>query len=261
MAYRKRYHRKRNSSASSRKSIYRKRPTASNQKYQILSLSKKVSSLNRQVNWNRVMSTQTLHFDLPITGTATNPFVGKSLNNIQGLSEIFLSTQTGGAKYHGLKFHLDFNIVPDTEIKLDCTMTVFVVSPRNNKVVEECYNATGQLTTLTNNTDYVCEDGMAFMNKKRWTIRKVWNRLQTRPIVSFEGGGTQTWEGSQVNIRKYFSCRNPLRLNNRTGTWNQILDNQMTAGQRMELIVFNNNTGTTSPMLTANIIMTAYTSE
>lgn len=264
MAYRKKRYGRRKYSASSKKNISRSKPSASNQKYQLLSVNRRLNSLQKQVNQNRVLTTQTLNFELPIDGTATTPYCLHQLNNISALTDIFMTAQTGGAKYTGLKFHLDFNIVPDTEIKQDITMTVFIVTPRSQKIVEECFTSAPpayNFTTLSSNTDYVCEDGMAYMNTKRWRIHRVWHHLQTRPILAFEGGGTQTWEGSQVNIRKYFTTNSPLKLRSTTGTWNQIPDSAMNYNQRLLLVAFSNNVGTTSPMLTANVLMTAHTSE
>lgn len=266
MGYRRRRNfKKRN--ASSKLSILTKKPSATIQKRQIFSLAKKVNHLTRAVNANRALSTQTIHFELPVTGTVASPWCTHPLNNIQGLTEIFLAANQGGAKYKGISFKLDFNIVPDTEVKQDITMTAFIVSPANSKVVEECYAITPTgfpLTQLTANTDYVCEEGLAYMNKKRWHIHKVWHHLQTRPFstqLSTTPNVSSQGDWSQVNIRKYYSCKNPININNRTGTWNQVLDSQMTPNNRLELIVFSDNTGATAPMLTANIIMTAYTSE
>ncbi len=230
-------------------------------------LTKRVNTLARRVNMLRYLTTQRHLGTFPITGTAAAPYALFPMNHLASgtiqLQEIFSAAmQQGGGKYTGKRCHMDIVIQPDTETRQDVTMTVFLVSPKNMKVVNETYDVNNtNLSRLILDTDYTENEGAAYLNLKRWKVHKCWNKVQTRPIVTQLTSPLEEFQGSQKQIRLRHSMRNLLRLNNRQSDWFNVLPREVTPSQRLELIIFNNNTGTTAPSCDVTYIQTGYTSK
>lgn len=257
--------RSRRKSAATNRSIERKKPTASNQKSQILALNKKVNANARKLAGVRYKVTHSTRLALAITGTTANPYRVLTLNAPSAMNQIFSApNEAEGGKYNWDgkgRFNLTMNISTNTE-PTPMPLSVFIVSPKNSKVALSLgiNVATPALFTLVNNVDYVNNVGNTYMNPKRFNIHKHW-LINLNPIRTL--GGTTPWQGDLHPIRKTFSMKNPLKLNNRTGVWSSTADEAVNPNQRLFMVVFNNNIAspTTYPNLNGLVLSTAYTSE
>ena len=231
-SYRRRYARR----ASSTKSIARRRPTAGNQKSQIMSLSKRVNTLARrqrntservfnQITYDSTISTPYGHF--PLLRPEQFVSVFGEPENAQEASKLNLT-----------KLNLDLRIVPHTEPSL-VTMTCFLFSPLNNKVFQE----TSSMTSFTNGTDYSYTQGMCLMNPKRFKIHKVW-RVKTSGQLTYTNPATGSGVASHADVndvRSYTKHRRSIQLKNSMGSWKDLTNNEIPIRAHTSLLVFNNN--------------------
>ena len=253
------------SRAATNRKILTRKPTAKNQKYQLLSINKKVNKLQRYVSRN-AYQVQHRHFIQTSLANFIAPVVCMNLISPSFLTQCFSeSTESRGGKYTGTWLKIDYQILPHTQPEnIDCT--VFFVTPKNQKVVVEAGGATtSTLETLDTDVDYIklAGTGQVLMNKKRWNIHKV-HRISTQPLV------TATAQEAIINVTRAnsrsFTMKNPLKINNRTGLWNAIADWEVAHNQRLHCFCFNNNIATvpgpqiTSPQISFNILMSGFTS-
>lgn len=230
-AYGKRYRKRTTASAVSK--VARRRPTASNQKSQIMSLSKRVNTLSRKVNsgieqvfyqttWDQTVSSNYAIFPLVKPASWTNVF-GQSDN------------VTESRKLTIKKMNLDFDVTPYTE-GAEVDFTVFLASCKNNKSFRE---TNGMTTIAIGNDDYVINNGLALLNPKRFNIHKAW-RLKTSGVYT-DLNGTTTLNTLQ-SARRYHKMYMNHQLRNAQGApWTSIADNEIPIGASYALIVFNNN--------------------
>jgi len=255
----------RRSPAATNKKIVRKRPTASNQKYQILSLNKKINRISRKVSSRTY---KVMHKSSLTEQNMASPAYIFNLTNIPTWTSVFGETDNiqEGGKYKSSKMTIDLAIRAGTETE-SVVYTVFVVTPKNQKVAEETDNGTGTLSSLTAGVDYTMISGKALLNLKRWNVHKV-IRGQTTPVVTEAFG---TVPGTTVNyvnevkpLRRYFSIPKPnINVQNRTGTWDQVTPNEMNYNQRYNVMVFNNNLSTVegSPKWSMTVLHTGVVSQ
>jgi len=233
----------RRSPAATNKKIVRKRPTASNQKYQILSLNKKINRISRKVSSRTY---KVMHKSSLTEQNMASPAYIFNLTNLPSFVSVFGETDniTEGGKYRSSKMSIDLSIRAGTETE-STVYTVFVVTPKTQKVAEEADNGSGTLSALTPGTDYTMISGKALVNLKRWKVHKC-IRGQTTPIVTEAFGAVPGTTVNYVNevkpLRKYFTIPSPnINVQNRTGTWNQVTPDEMNHNQRYTVMVFNNN--------------------
>ncbi len=255
---------KRKRSAASTKAIMFKKPTARNQQEQIAALAEKTRENSRK------LATQlyTVHHFHRIRGdiasSATAPFVSVPINNLSALTQIFGDpSESLGGKYTGRGITFDFNIVPaDNMTQID--MTAFIIRPRNQKVALDANLAGSNSLALADGTDYVTNDGICYMNKKRWHVDAHY-KMSTLPLQTQQAAPPGVWQGSMKVIKRKYTGKNVLKINNRVGTWNTGLDWSVNASQRQFLVVFHDNLGTPipslAPKLEGQILLTAHTSE
>lgn len=262
------YHRRnyKKSSAASNDKIKYKKPSAKNQQKQILALNKKVNDNSRKLSGVRYKVVHKTRLACNIVGTAANPYRILSLNAPSLMTQIFSApSENDGAKYNfdsKGRTHVEFNIVSNTEIS-PLPLQVFIFSAKNTKVATEIgITQTGPtLLVLQADRDYVTNIGAStFMNMKRFNVHRHWN-INLAPVRTL--GGTTPWQGDLHPIHRQFSMRNPMRINNRTGLWNTVPDNQINPAQRLFMVIFNNNVSQpdTYPILSGLSVNTAYTSE
>lgn len=257
----------RRKSAASNKSIERRKPSARNQKAQILALNKKVNDNSRKLAGVRYKVVHKTRLSMNITGTAAAPYRVLSLNAPSLMTQIFSAPdENEGGKYnwdHKGRTHIQFNIVSNNE-PTPLPLQVFIMSCKNAKVALECgLNTLPLAFNLQSDRDYVNNLGAAtFINLKRFNVHKHW-KINLSPIQALSQGVPAQWQGDLHPIQRTFSMRNPLKLNNRTGVWHATPDNGVNPSQRLFMVVFNNNISQTSsyPTLNGLSIQTAYTSE
>ena len=236
MPYVRRY-RKSSSKAATNRKIVSRRPTARNQKYQILSLNKKVNKLSRkQSNITEKVFYQQ-HWDANVSANyAVHPLVTPgSWSNVFGQSD----NVTESRKLSISRMYLDFALSPHTE-HAEVDYTVFLVTPMNNKVMRE----TSAMTVFTSGgglTDYSWNNGIVFMNPKRFNIHKVW-RCKTASQITLINASTQATSASSTrSVRKTHSMSFRKQLRNSTGTWSEIADDEIPVSSALTIIAFNNN--------------------
>jgi len=234
---------KRRSAAATNRKILTKKPTANNQRYQLLSLNKKVNRIQRRVS---MRTYRVMHKSSLTEQNMASPAYVFNLCNLPTWTSIFGETSNiqEGGKYKSTKMSIDLAIRAGTETE-SVVYTVFVVTPKTQKVAEEADNGSGTLSALTPGTDYTMISGKALVNLKRWKVHKC-IRGQTTPIVTEAFGAVPGTTVNYVNevkpLRKYFTIPSPnINVQNRTGTWNQVTPDEMNHNQRFTVMVFNNN--------------------
>lgn len=233
------------SSASSVTKIARRRPTASNQKKQIMSLSSKVNKLSKKV----VDTTQYVQYqhDWFIT-TSANYAIRDVLADQNRWTSVFNTARDNvneSNKFNVTSVKMDCQITPGNEADL-VTQTYFLVSPRNQKVVEETTN----MTVLVNGVDYVIFNGLAYMNKKRFTI----HRYKT----SLTGGDQYTYQPQ--SHRFYWSLPWKKQIKSANSTWLTVTEEELSATSKLYFINFTDNIGADLqyPLLNASILISGY---
>jgi len=226
---------------SSAKAIARRKPTASNQKSQILSLSKKVNRLNTQM---RDKTYKVMHKANMSETTMASPSYAVNLCNVPQWVSVFGETDNNreAGKYRSDKMSIDFALSAGTEHE-SVTWTMFIVTPRNQKVAHDTDNGSGTLSVLVDGTDYTLIEGKALMNLKRWKVHYV-TRGATTPIVDSYGGSSEIINEIKP-ARRYITIRKPsINLRNRIGTWDQVEPDEMNHNGRYHVFLFNNNLST-----------------
>lgn len=231
--------------------------TARNQKNQILAINQKVNSLSKVVRGN----TYKTMFVYNATGNLSQPFTIWPIIIPNQLTSVFsASGEIRGGKMRGLNYKVDYRVSSHTEPSpINCT--VFFISPKNIKTVNECSgSASDACSALVSGRDYTLYDGMALINKKRWNIH-YYKRITTLPIQSENSGGTVVIGDLKAN-RYSFSRKSNLDINNRTGEWYNINTWDLKPNQRLHAVVFNNNSGIDleNPQFNMKILLTGQTS-
>lgn len=177
-----------------RRHIQRKRPTAKNQKKQILKNQNQIVAIQRQikhrrepVKWRCGFTFQTMDaypFVIPLTSGPTSVLSQQALlNNTAAatcgwsytMSNFPQSSGDNRSKCYVHKQYVDLAIHSGTESAL-LNYTAFLVQLKP-EVATEVYSATGQMKTLVNDQDYCTAPGVApntgygaFMNSTRYKI-------------------------------------------------------------------------------------------
>lgn len=264
MAYGKRYSKRRTPAATNRK-ILSKRPSASNQKYQILSLNKKINRISRRVadTTYKVMNKASLSE----SNFASNAYV-YNLCNIPAWTSVFGetdNTQEGG-KYKSSRMTIDFAITTGTETE-SVVWTLFICTPKTQKVAEEADSGSGTLSVLSDGKDFTMVEGKALMNLKRWNVHYC-TRGATQPIVTEAQSAVPTVHTNFVNevkpARRYIDIKNPnVHVVNRDGLWDAVTPAKMNHNQRYTAMLFNNNASTLegSPKFSMTVLHTGVVSQ
>ena len=236
MPYARRYTRR--TKAATNKKILARRPTANNQKYQLLSLNKKVNRLSRHSS----NLTERVFYQSKADSTLTSNYVSYPLvTPYSGWHNVFGESDnvTESRKINISKVNLDFHLSPHTEMS-EIDYTIFLVTPKNNKVMRE----TSAMNNFyqTSNQDYAYNNGIVFMNPKRYNIHKVWrcNTVAQRTLVATPNSTSGT---ALKTFRRHMKMSFRHQLRNSTGTWKQIENDEIPISSALTLIAFNNNLG------------------
>lgn len=262
-------------SAASNKKISSRRPTASNQKAQILALNAKVNANSRKLEGLRYKVQHSQRFGGIIGATVQQPYSHWSINRPSQMTQVFSApNESAGGKYNydrKGRFYMKYNITSGSE-QSPLALSVFLIRPKNSKVavsagLNVAQNPGTSVLNLIQGVDYVNSLGLSMMNTKRWVLDAHWN-ITTSPIITAinQAGPapapTVNWQGDLHPIRKSFRGKNVLVLNNRTGLWSDTLDYAVNPNQRQFLVIFNNNQNQDqSPNIAGQCLWTAYTSE
>lgn len=222
-------------SASSIKQISRRRPTASNQKSQLMSLSKKVNTLARKQSniSERVYYQKTWDANVSANYASHTLVTPANWINVFGQSD----NVTESRKINISRMFLDFALSPNNEHS-EVDYTIFLVAPRNNQVMRET-NAMTQFTV--NGDDYTYNNGIVFMNPKRFKIYKVW-RLKTDSQLTLINTTTQALSATAMHThRRTFSMPFRKQIRNSTGVWTAIGNDEIPVSSALTIIAFNNN--------------------
>ena len=232
MPYARKYSRSR---ASSAKSIRRRRPTASNQKSQILSLSKKVAKVQRltrqtierqQFSQAYVKNLASNYTVQTITPTASWGAVFGANQNLYDSQNLVVDS-----------LHMEYKIEPNTEND-KCDITMVVLSAKSKKVLEE----TSNLTSFTINTDYVMYDGLCLVNLKRFKVHH-YKRTQTitqQNVSTDEATGSYTTLIQRNNIGR-FKHKINHKIKNTLGSWDDVETSDFPYYMHTVIVWFNNN--------------------
>jgi len=245
MAYGKRYG-KRGRAATKKKILY-KRPTANNQKYQILDLTKRV---NRNTRRLRDLTYPVYdHFQVLNNELSAN-FNFYSLYDFSAWQPVWQQTPVGSlepriGKFQATRMDLDFDIQAGKE-RDPITWTMLIVTPKSQKVCEEVEDASGNLSFITQGRDYVDVGGKTFMNKQRWHIH-AYRKGITRPLTTSIPSTlvpTQTIVNDMKPVRGHIKLLKPLNINSRTDTWRNVNMKSFNHNHRYTMYVFNDNAST-----------------
>jgi len=239
------YGKKRHKRPSSKSKILRKRPSARNQKYQILDLSKRVAS-----NARKLRDLQYPIFNLFSVSrqNLTALFNTNTLTDISVFQPTFQEQPFGAltpqiGKVHISKITVDYVISAGAEAEA-CNWTMFVVTPKSEKVAEEVQDGLGHLSNLVGGIDFCETNGITYMNKKRWHIH-YYRKGVTRPLATMADSDLAPTPVRYVNDMKpatgKIHLKNPIKVNSRTGNWRDVTKQQMNYNQRYTMYVFNNN--------------------
>lgn len=231
-SYRKKTFRK---SASSIKSVARRRPTASNQKSQILSLSKKVNQISR-------LTKSTIERQQFYQAYVRNISSDLTIQNITPKNSwvaVFGANENLNEAHNLVvdNLHLKYTITPGNEEAL-CNVTMFVISPKSKKVLEE----TSSLTSFVSGTDYVNYDGLCLFNTKRFKIhayRRTMTLMQQNVETSEEAGSYTPLiqKGNMGSIRLKINHK----IKNTLGVWSDVTQDELPYYMHTAVILANNN--------------------
>lgn len=223
--------------ASSVKSVTTRKPSARNQKSQILSLSKKVNKLATKTS----NISEKVFYQYTFDSNISNPYQihrlvspAASWVNVFGQSD----NVTESRKLNITKLNLDFCLNPARE-HAEIDYTVFLVTPKNLKVVTD----TGNLINLVDGTDYSFNGGICLMNPKRFNVHRVWRCNTYGQITRVDGlaGNTVNSTATLKTVRRYMKMPFRHQLKSSTGPWNTIADQSTPVSSKLCLIAFNNN--------------------
>jgi len=215
-----------------------KRPSARNQKNQILAIKQDLNAVKRIAMAN----TYKTWYYYNVTTNLSSAYNASAL--IMPVNWIGVFNTPGeerGGKFTGINYKIEYIINAGNEsAPINCT--TFFAYPRNQKVVSETGGAVADTcSALQNGTDFTVYDGMCLMNKKRWNIVAC-HRHTTVPLSSTNAVGTTILTDMKPS-RRHFTRKLPLKINNRTGEWNTVDSWLLPARQRLHVFCFNNNLG------------------
>lgn len=229
-------------SMSSAKSINRRKPTANNQKAQILSLSKKVNRINRTVGARTLHATFGKSGDYNVSNALTNfgynqLILPQAVTGDPAWTQIFdLDTSVSFLSTLKIKsLHTEYKVYPaNEEAPIDCTVTL--LAPKSRKILESAYNSTTGVLNLTSNVDYYINNGMVLINLRRWKLHHY------KRTMTVKQDGTQELEMPVRSNMGKVSLRNlNWTIKNTNGNWNQVSPEVLPYYMRLFFVTFNNN--------------------
>jgi len=165
----------------SKTSILSKKPTAAVQRKQILELKRNQDGLKRKVNMRNMYGIFNKNHDVAVTSNYVHMqlLLPTSQPGESAMTQVFqtdssiLSRQTFLVK----SVKCIYKVYPNNEEDpVDCTITC--IAPKSRKILNEVYNPLTGALSLASGTDYVINNGLALINKQRFTLHH-YRRTQT----------------------------------------------------------------------------------
>lgn len=225
--------------------VFKRRPSARNQQYQIATLARKVNQVHKQIAIQR----DYIQFKTEQTGTlVTSPKNGVyKLIDPDNWTQVFHTDGTQEVKHHykiksvALDLQLEANTEPDL-----CTFTLYVFKIRRD-MADRLVNETADLNQFLINVDYVWNGGMALLNRNRYEILGV-KRLHTEQAADHNN------EDYDIRgpHRYYKKFKTSMLIKKTADQWRHDLTTDRTPIEsRIYMVLFNNNATSIegSPML------------
>lgn len=231
--------RRKKKSASAIKVVAKRRPTAANQKSQIMSLARKVNrlSVNQNARQFSLMFKKNDDFNL-----AAN-YIDRLMIAPTGVPGHTAWTQVFGASANASEsrvlriksLHMKYELTAGDEESL-INHTIVMLAPKSRKVLRETYNETTGILSLVDNQDYILENGIAIINKQRWKI-KYYKRHMT---VQQPPAGSDITYPIKANMGK-INLKMNWPIKNTQGAWTDVTTYELPYYMRMFLVCFSNN--------------------
>lgn len=240
--------------ASSAKSINRRGAGARTQKAQILSLSKKLTKVERKQHERSEHQTFAVTEKLSLAGYYNQ-------------RQLILPMSVPGQGSWTLIFGTNANLNESNSIKIKnitmkytfdsaneenhTTITMFIITPKTRKVLQESYNLNSGDLNLISGTDYEMINGMALINKKRWKIHK-YHRTETL----MQGDSSVRHFPLKSNNGSFTMNPNWI-IKSTTGVWSSVPADNLPLYMRMFVVCFNDNSAfdAESPTFTHNTLI------
>lgn len=133
--------------------------------------------------------------------------------------------------------HMKYELTAGDEESL-INHTIIMVVPKSRKVLREVFNETTGALTLVIDQDYILENGMAIINKARWTI-KYYKRHMTVQQPPAGSDITYPLKGNMGSI----NLKMNWNIKNTQGSWQDVTTHELPYYMRLFLLCFNNNSG------------------
>lgn len=225
--------------------VFKRRPTARNQQYQIATLARKVNRVHKTL----AVQKDYIQFNYEQTGV----LVTSQKNGVYKLidpdnwTQVFHTDTTQEVK-HNFKIQsvaLDLQLEANTEPDL-VTFTLYVFKLRKD-MADRLVNETADLSQFQNNIDYVWNGGMALLNRNRYEILAV-KRMHTQTAADHNNDDYDI-RGPHRFYRKF---KSNMLIKKQVDRWEHNLTTDRTPIEsRIYMVLFNNNSSSIegSPML------------
>ena len=210
------------------------------------SQSKKLYTLTKRVNkiqYKQRLRTLPLLFKKNDDFNLSTHFVDKLMIAPTGVPGHTAWTQVFGANANASEsrcltiksLHMKYELTAGDEESL-INHTIVMITPRSRKVLRETFSeATGALS-LTQDQDYILENGMAIINKLRWNI-KYYRRHMT--VQQPPAGSDITYPIKNNMGSMNIKCN--YKIKNTQGAWTDVTTHELPYYARLFLVCFNNN--------------------
>lgn len=252
------------------KKVAKAKPTAENQKTQILSLAKKVSTLNKSMRAKRIYSQYSMHWKSNVIAAhyVVQPLIRPQIwDDVFNKPAIFENKNTAWIKSIGIDNYVSIYTEDDSRIDF----TYFLVSVKAGQGMKLFNDAGDDLTSLTdgvhykrNTSDTLGYSGQVFMNKSIFNIHYIKRfSLTNRPSPSVPASEM----GKSTNLASTFKrfyhkktrINKPLTSKDGVAGWRVNLDEgDVPTNARFYLLLFNNNSAADVefPNWAGNVIVT-----
>lgn len=228
-------------------SRYRKRaPRTTRRPHRRPTQSKKLYSLTKRVNkiqYKQRLRTLPLLFKKNLDFNLSSNYVDKLMIVPSGVPGHTAWTQVFGANANASEsrtltiksLHMKYELTAGDEESL-INHTIACIAPRSRKILRETLNEVTGVLNLVTDQDYIIENGMAIINKLRWSI-KYYKRHMTvqQPPAGSDITYPMTRNMGSINLNLNY------KIKNTQGSWQDVTTHELPYHTRLFLVCFNNN--------------------